>query len=340
MQQTVVNIAETRHENVVNNLKQEATIHYENKVLEVVTEASGHIEAANTRAVEAEQQAKQAREQNQHMREFMQAEIARQAESQLEETRQKEMLALEVQRLQAEVQQMRLLPIVFNEQSTEAGSVGRCPSTHNVSTPPSTPTLKSQTQNFFESVFGNLNRPIMTYAPTMLAPTGVASASFDKNSGPGFTKPPELPSLFPGGSNTTPAGASAAAPGTATLAQATLITPGSATLAQATAEDGRTSKQDVRTSKAARQQAEAGVASSPQAAQGSGQQQPQQQPQPPNTGDGGNQHSGQSPNHPNDGGQPGDKNGPPKSPSKGRRKGGGGGGGGDGDGGGDSSDPD
>ena len=152
MQQTVVNVAESRHENVVNNLKQEAAIHYENKVLEVVTEASSHIEAANTRAADAAQQAKQALEQVQYMRTFMQAEIARQkAESQQE-----------VARLQAEVQQRRLLPIVFNEQSTEAGSAGRCPSTNDVSTPPSTPTLKSKTKNFFESVFGNLNRPAMT----------------------------------------------------------------------------------------------------------------------------------------------------------------------------------
>ena len=62
MQHTVVNVAETRHENVVNNLKQEATIHYENKVLEVVTEASSHVEAANTRAADAERQRRVAAE--------------------------------------------------------------------------------------------------------------------------------------------------------------------------------------------------------------------------------------------------------------------------------------
>ena len=105
-------------------------MHYENKVLEVVTNASSHIEAANARTADAEQQATLALEQVQHMRVFMQAEIARQqaetAEQQAEELRQKEVLVSEVQRLQAEALQRRLLPIVFREPSTEAGSVGRC----------------------------------------------------------------------------------------------------------------------------------------------------------------------------------------------------------------------
>ena len=102
-------------------------MHYANKVLEVVTNASCHIEAANSRTADAEQQAKLALEQVQHMRVFMQAEIARQqaetaqqlAQQQAEELRQKEVLAAEVQRLQAEALQRRLLPIVFHEPSTE-----------------------------------------------------------------------------------------------------------------------------------------------------------------------------------------------------------------------------
>jgi len=177
-----------------------------------------------------------------------------------------------------------------------------------MSTPPSTPTLKSKTHNFLESVFGSYNRPINTFAPTVLAPPGVTTASFDKNYDPGL-KPPELPPLFPGGSNNEPARASASAQGSEPL-----FGPGN-------------------------HGARAPKATDTGAAQGSGQQQPQQQPQQQQPH---HQPNGQGPNHPNDGEPDDDKNGPPKSPSKGRRKGAGGdgGGGGDGDGGGDGSDSD
>ena len=59
-------------------IQREASLQYETKVLEVVTEASSHIEAANNRAENAEWQAKQTLEQVQHMRAFMQTEIGRQ----------------------------------------------------------------------------------------------------------------------------------------------------------------------------------------------------------------------------------------------------------------------
>ena len=65
-------------EDAVNKIRHEASLQYETKVLEVVTEASSHIEAANNRAENAEWQAKQALEQVQHMRAFMRTQIGRQ----------------------------------------------------------------------------------------------------------------------------------------------------------------------------------------------------------------------------------------------------------------------
>ena len=128
-------------EDAVNKIRHEASLEYETRVLEVVTEASSHIEAASNRAENAEWQAKQTLEQVQHMRAFMQTEIGRQqnelaeqqakfqkqlAEQQAksqEEARQKEELTSEVRRLQAEAAQRRLLPIVFKDASV--GSVGQ-----------------------------------------------------------------------------------------------------------------------------------------------------------------------------------------------------------------------
>ena len=174
-------------EDAANKIRHEASLQYETKVLEVVTEASSHIEAANNRAENAEWQAKQTLEQVQHMRAFMQADIGwqqnklaeqqaksqeqiaeqqkrfaeQQAKSQ-EEARRNEQLNFEVRRLQAEVAQGRLLTIVFKDTSLE--SVGQVPSQYAESIQPSTPPQKIK-PNFFENIFGTLNRPVMTYFP-------------------------------------------------------------------------------------------------------------------------------------------------------------------------------
>ena len=142
-------------EDAGNRIQREASLQYETKVLEVVTEASGHIDAANNRAENAEWQAKQAHEQVLHMRGFLQTEIGRQqnelAEQQAkfqkqiaeqleksqEKDRQKEELASEVRRLRAEAAQGRLLPIVFRD--TSVGSAGQVLSQYADSTQPSTP---------------------------------------------------------------------------------------------------------------------------------------------------------------------------------------------------------
>ena len=149
----------------MNKIRQEAATQYEHKVLEVVTEASGHIEAANNRANNAEWQAKQALEFVQHMRMFMQTEIGRQqpeiAEHQAksqehqakfqEESRRNEKLISENRRLQAETAQRRLLPTVFRD--TKVESIGQVPSNYAESTKPSTPTPKSK-QMFSKTFLG------------------------------------------------------------------------------------------------------------------------------------------------------------------------------------------
>ena len=187
-------------EDAVNKIRHEASLQYETKVLEVVTEASGHIEAANNRAENAEWQAKQALEQVQHMRAFMQTEIGRQqnevakqqkefAEQQAksqEEARRIEELNSENRRLRAEAAQGRLLPIVFKD--TSVGNAGQVQSSYAESTQPSTPTQKPK-QYFFENAFGTLSRPVMTYSPTILAPPDVVATEFDKNFGFGQTQP-------------------------------------------------------------------------------------------------------------------------------------------------------
>ena len=140
-------------EDAVNKIRHEASLQYETKVLEVVTEASSHIEVANNRAENAEWQAKQALEQVQHMRTFMQTEIGRQqnelAEQQAqfqaksqEEARRNEELNSENRRLRAEAAQGRLLPIVFKD--TSVGNAGQVQSSYAESTQPS---LQHKSQN-------------------------------------------------------------------------------------------------------------------------------------------------------------------------------------------------
>ena len=171
-QHSVVSIPGTHHKNVVNNLRQEATLHYENKVLEVAIDASGQRESANARAVKQKGRRNERTMPASTCTSSCKPKIPTGAKGGIRgrgcATKSN---VVEVQRLQAENQQMPLLPILPNEQSLEAGSVGHTSSVHIMSTQQSTPTVNSKARSFFGNVFGNLSRPTIMYAPMMLAST-------------------------------------------------------------------------------------------------------------------------------------------------------------------------
>ena len=193
--------------------------------------------------------------------------------------------------------------------------------------------------NFFENVFGVLNRPVMTYSPTTLAPAEVATES-DKNFGFSHTQPQEMPPLFPG----IPGSSSACAPAFVLAPdQGQVLGAGGATNAGPRGLNVQKQSANIQAqgggviATSANSGAESSV-NSPQAVQNC--------QQSADSGGGGTerfdsgQPSGQGPGPPDGDGPQDEPSGPPKSPSLKPRKGEGGNGGGGDDDDDDSSDSD
>ena len=153
-----VNTAESRHASAIHDIQQEANVAHDNRLHEVVAEATGHIEAAHAQARAAEFQARtaelMANDKIKQMQFVMQAEL----------TRKEEDMKAEVLRVQVEAE------LKVRQSHSKQGSAASVTSTFDVSTPHGTPRTKI-VPSFFEKVFASPARIAMTYAPTTVSYT-------------------------------------------------------------------------------------------------------------------------------------------------------------------------